>query len=36
MISSVITFIPSNANNSATAIKDQISKAKDLVTDGRY
>jgi hypothetical protein len=36
MISSVITFIPSNANNSSTAIKDQISKAKDLVTDGRY
>ena len=36
MASSVIAFLHATANSSASAIKDQINKAKDLVSEGRY
>lgn len=36
MASSVITFISSGSTQSESAIKDQINKAKELVTEGRY
>lgn len=36
MASSVITFITTPNLESASAIKDQISKAKELVSEGRY
>ncbi len=36
MASSVITFIPSTASSSASEIKDQLNKAKELVSEGRY
>jgi hypothetical protein len=36
MAASVITFIPSGGNQSESAIKEQLNKAKKLVTEGRY
>jgi len=36
MAVSVITFIPSGGNQSESAIKEQLNKAKKLVTEGRY
>ena len=36
MASSVITFITSPNSESASAIQDQINKAKELVSEGRY
>ena len=33
MASSVIAFLPATANSSASAIKDQINKAKELVSE---
>jgi hypothetical protein len=36
MAASVITFITSGSSQSESAIKEQINKAKNLVTEGRY
>jgi hypothetical protein len=36
MAASVITFIPSDSSQSESLIKEQLNKAKKLVTEGRY
>lgn len=36
MATSVITFIPSGSTQTESAIKEQLNKAKKLVTEGRY
>jgi len=36
MAASVITFIPSGGDQSESAVKEQLNKAKKLVTEGRY